>query len=32
MEISLLIAAGIGIVIAGIFCWFEEVLTPEDFN
>ena len=30
MEIQLLCAAGMGIVMGMIFCWFGEILSPDD--
>jgi hypothetical protein len=25
------IAAGLGMLVAGVFCWFGEILSPDDF-
>lgn len=30
MAVNLIMAAGIGIVMGVVFCWFGEIITPDD--
>ena len=30
MAANLIMAAGMGIIMGAIFCWFGEVITPDD--
>ena len=30
VEMQMLLAAGLGVLMGSLFCWFGEILTPDD--